>query len=240
MMEGGQFIGPLTAAEWEAVRLSLKVSLWSVAGCLPVALILAHLLARKRFPGIAVLDALVHLPLVLPPVVIGYLLLLFFGAAGPGGRFLENFFGVTVAFRWTGAAIAAAVMGLPLMVRAIRLSIDGIDRRLEVAARTLGARPAHVFFTVTLPLAAPGIVAGAILCFAKSFGEFGATITFVSNIPGETQTLPIAVYSALQMPGGEGAALRLSVIAIVISMAALVGSEWFSRRLRRGRSRHEL
>lgn len=240
MTEGAIFIGPLTAAEWEAVRLSLKVSLWSVLGCLPLALFLAYILARRRFPGIALLDGLVHLPLVLPPVVIGYLLLLFFGATGPGGRLLEGLFGVTVAFRWTGAAIAAAVMGLPLMVRAIRLSIENIDRRLEVAARTLGARRSHVFFTVTLPLALPGIVAGAILCFAKSFGEFGATITFVSNIPGETQTLPIAVYSALQVPGGEGAALRLSVIAIVISMAALVGSEWFSRRLRRGRSRHEL
>lgn len=228
-----------TPAEWEAVRLSLKVSLWSVIASLPVALGLAYMLARKRFPGMMLIDGLIHLPLVLPPVVVGYLLLLFFGRNGPGGQFLYEVFGVTVAFRWTGAAIAAAVMALPLMVRAMRLSIEAIDRRLEVAARTLGATPIHVFFTVTLPLALPGVIAGAILSFAKSFGEFGATITFVSNIPGETGTLPIAIYSALQTPGGEGAALRLSLIAIAISMAALVASEMFSRRMQRGRSRDD-
>ena len=218
-------------AEWEAVRLSLKVGLWGTAASLPVGFLLAYVLARRDFPLKSLLHGVVYLPLVMPPVVTGFFLLLLFGNRGPLGRFLENVFGVTIAFRWTGAALAAALMGLPLMVRAMRLSIVAVDRRLEVAARTLGAGWWRTFFTVTLPLAAPGIIAGAVLSFAKSFGEFGATITFVSNIPGETRTLPIAIYSLLQSPGGEDAALRLAGLSVVVSLVAVLGAEWMERRV---------
>jgi molybdate transport system permease protein len=218
-------------AEWEAVRLSLKVGLWSVGASLPIGFALAYLLARAAFPGKALVNAVVHMPLVLPPVVTGLGLLLLFGSRGPGGRFLENVFGVTIAFRWTGAAVAAAIMGLPLMVRAMRLSIDAVDRRLETAAATLGAGPWRTFLTVTLPLSVPGVAAGAILSFAKSFGEFGATITFVSNIPGETQTLPIAIYSLLQSPTGESAALRLAALSVAVSIGAMLGAEAVERRI---------
>lgn len=225
----------LSAAEWAAIGLSLKVAATATALMLPIAFALAYALARGRFPGRLLLDALVHLPLVLPPVVVGYLLLLSFGREGPLGRLLDSLFGTTVMFRWTGAAIAAAVMGLPLMVRAIRLSIESIDRRYEAAARSLGAGPLHAFLTITLPLSLPGIFAGAVLAFAKSMGEFGATITFVSNIPGETQTLPLAIYSLLQVPGAEGQVLRLSLFAVGLSMAALLASELLARRATAGR-----
>ncbi len=225
----------LTPDEWTAVLLSLKVGLAAVAASLPVGVALAFVLARGRFPGKALLDALVHLPLVLPPVVTGYGMLLAFGRRGPVGRVLEELFGVTLAFRWTGAALAAAVMGLPLLVRSIRLSFEAIDPRMEVAARTLGAGPFRVFRTVTLPLAMPGILAGAVLAFARGLGEFGATITFVASIPGETRTLPLAIYSLLQSPGGEAAALRLSVLAVLVSLAALLASEGLARRMRSGR-----
>jgi molybdate transport system permease protein len=221
----------LSLAEWEAVRLSLKVGLWSTALSLPLAFALAYVLARGTFPFKSLLSGIVYMPLVLPPVVTGLILLMLFGTRGPIGSFLENTFGVTVAFRWTGAALAAAIMGLPLMVRAMRISIEAVDRRLEFAARTLGAGWWRTFFTVTLPLCLPGVIAGAILSFAKSFGEFGATITFVSNIPGETQTLPIAIYSFLQTPGGEVAAIRLAILSAAVSMIAIVGSEWMERRV---------
>ncbi|MBA3405550.1 MAG: molybdate ABC transporter permease subunit [Gemmatimonadaceae bacterium] len=220
----------VTPEEWEIVRLSLKVSMVAVAATLPVAFVLAWLLARGRFPGKLLLDAFVHLPLVLPPVVIGWLLLIAFGRSGPIGGWLETWFGVGVIFRWTGAAIAAAVMALPLMVRAIRLSIEAVDRRLEGAARTLGATRLRAFLTISLPLSLPGILAATVLGFARSIGEFGATITFVSNIPGETRTLPIAIYSALQVPGGEGVVTRLAIISIVLSLGALIVSELLSRR----------
>jgi molybdate transport system permease protein len=223
----------LTTDEIAALQLSLKVALWATVVSLPVGIAVAHLLARKRFWGHALLNGLVHLPLVLPPVVTGYLLLLGFGRMGPFGRALEACCGLVFSFRWTGAALAAAVMAFPLMVRAIRLSIEAVDRKLEQAAATLGARPARIFATVTLPLALPGILAGAILAFAKALGEFGATITFVSNIPGETRTLPAAIYTFTQVPGGDGPALRLVVIAIVVSMAALLASEVLSRRIAR-------
>lgn len=222
------------SAEWEIVRLSLKVSCVAVVLCLPVAFALAWALARGRFPGKVVLDALVHLPLVLPPVVTGWLLLLAFGPAGPAGRWFEATLGLTFMFRWTGAALAAAVMALPLMVRAMRLSIEAVDPRLEQAAMTLGASRWRTFRTIALPLALPGVVAGAVLGFARSLGEFGATITFVSNIPGETQTLPLAIYSALQMPGAEGDVTRLAVISVLLSLGALVASEALARRSGRG------
>ena len=221
----------MTPAEWEAVHLSLKVGLWGTFASLPLGFVLAYVLARCEFPLKSLLQGIVYLPLVLPPVVTGFFLLALFGARGPLGRFLENAFGVTIAFRWSGAALAAAVMGLPLMVRAMRLSIVAVDRRLETAARTLGAGWWRAFFTVTLPLAAPGVIAGAVLCFAKSFGEFGATITFVSNIPGETRTLPIAIYSLLQSPGGEAAAMRLAGLSVLVSLAAVLGAEWMERRV---------
>ncbi|MCU6455833.1 molybdate ABC transporter permease subunit [Sphingomonas sp. A2-49] len=224
----------LSAAEWTIVALSLKVGAVAMLAVLPVAFALAWLLARGRFPGKLLLDAVVHLPLVVPPVVTGWLLLLAFGPAGPIGGVLERWFGVTVLFRWTGAAIAAAVMALPLTVRAIRLSIEAVDRRLESAARTLGAGPARVFWTLTLPLSLPGVFAGAVLGFARSIGEFGATITFVSNVPGETQTLPLAIYSALQQPGAEATVWRLSAMSVVLSLVALVASELLTRRVRRG------
>ena len=220
----------LTPEEWEAIRLSLRVSLSGVAASLPLGVAVAMLLARARFPGKSVFDAVVHLPLVLPPVVVGYFLLLVLGRKGPIGGWLESAFGVVVAFRWTGAAIAAAVMGFPLMVRAMRLSIEAIDTRIESAAATLGANPAWVFATVTLPLMLPGIITGALLSFARSLGEFGATITFVSNIPGETRTLPIAIYTYTQVPGGDLQALRLSFIAVVLSLGALLASELLVRR----------
>jgi len=223
----------MSAEEWGIVVLSLQVSLAAIAGALPLAFCLAWVLARMRFPGKILLDGLVHLPLVLPPVVIGWLLLIAFAPEGPGGRFLA-LFGVSVLFRWTGAAIAAAVMALPLMVRAIRLSLETVDRRLEQAARSLGAGPWRSFATVTLPLALPGVLAGLVLGFARALGEFGATITFVSNVPGETQTLPLAIYSALQIPGGEGQVLRLSALSIAIAFAALLGSELVARRAGRG------
>ncbi|HQS97334.1 MAG: molybdate ABC transporter permease [Novosphingobium sp. 17-62-19] len=219
---------------WGIVWLSLKVSAVAVGVCLPLAFALAWALARGRFAGKVLLDAVVHLPLVLPPVVTGWLLLLAFGPQGPAGRWLEATLGVTFMFRWTGAALAAAVMALPLMVRAMRLSIEAVDLRLEAAAMTLGASRWRVFRTITLPLALPGVVAGAVLGFARSLGEFGATITFVSNIPGETQTLPLAIYSALQVPGGEAVVTRLAVISVLLSLAALVVSEVMARRMGRG------
>ena len=223
----------MTPEEWEVLRLSVKVALWSVAGSLPLALAAAMLLARCRFPGKSVIDAAVHLPLVLPPVVIGYFLLLLLGRRGPLGAFLEQYLGIVFSFRWTGAALAAAVMGFPLMVRAIRLSLEAVDEKLEAAARTLGAGAVVVFMTVTLPLMLPGIITGMLLSFARSLGEFGATITFVSNIPGETRTLPLAIYTFTQVPDGDAQALRLSIIAIVLSLAALVFSEVLARRATR-------
>ncbi|MBE7185708.1 MAG: molybdate ABC transporter permease subunit [Methylobacterium mesophilicum] len=223
----------LSPEEWSAVRLSVKVSTWATLASLPFGLAVALLLARGRFPGKAVLNGVVHLPLILPPVVTGYLLLLSFGRRGAIGGFLAENFGIVFSFRWTGAALACAVMGFPLMVRAMRLSIEAVDRKLERAANTLGASPLVTFFAVTLPLSLPGVVAGAILSFAKAMGEFGATITFVSNIPGETQTLPSAIYTFTQVPGGETGALRLTLVSIVIAMAALVASEAFARRIDR-------
>jgi molybdate transport system permease protein len=213
----------------------LRVSAVAIAAALPVAFGLAWLLARGRFPGKVILDALVHLPLVLPPVVTGWMLLLAFGTNGPAGRFFAEWLGITFMFRWTGAALAAAVMALPLMVRAMRLSIEAVDRRLEAAARTLGAGPWRTFFTVTLPLTLPGVLAGLVLGFARSIGEFGATITFVSNIPGETQTLPLAIYAGLQMPGGESAVMRLAIMSVLLSLGALVASETLARRTGMGR-----
>jgi molybdate transport system permease protein len=219
--------------ELMAIRLSLRVALWAVIVSLPAGIAVALLLARARFWGKTALEGLVYLPLVLPPVVTGYLLLLVFGRRGLLGAFLADTFGIVFAFRWTGAALASAVMGFPLLVRAVRLSVEAVDRKLEAAAGTLGAGPGWVFATVTLPLMAPGILAGAVLAFARSLGEFGATITFVSNIPGETQTLPTALYTFTQVPGGDAGALRLSLIAIAISMAALVAAEVLGRRLAR-------
>ncbi len=219
-----------TAEEWEILRLSLRVAFWSVLVSLPLAVAVAHTLARSNFPGKTLFDATVHLPLVLPPVVVGYLLLLLFGRRGPVGAWLEEWFGIVFAFRWTGAALAAGIMGFPLMVRAIRLSFETIDRRLEGAASTLGAGRIGVFLTVTLPLALPGIITGVLLSFARSLGEFGATITFVSNIPGETRTLPLAIYTFTQTPSGDEAALRLSLIAVLLSLAALYASEVLVRR----------
>ncbi|WP_419827818.1 molybdate ABC transporter permease subunit [Sphingomonas sp.] len=219
----------LSAEEWEIVRLSLRVGLVAVAATLPIAFALAFLLARGRFPGRTVLDAVIHLPLVLPPVVTGWLLLLAFGSGGP-----LAFAGGLVLFRWAGAAIASAVMALPLMVRAIRLSIEAVDRRLEGAARTLGAGRRRAFLDVTLPLSLPGVLAGAVLGFARSIGEFGATITFVSNIPGETRTLPLAIYSALQVPGADRTVVRLAAVSVLLSLAALVASELLARRVTAG------
>ena len=222
--------GWLTPDEWSIVALSLKVSVVAVLLTLPLSYALAWVLARRRFPGVILLDALVHLPLVVPPVVTGWLLLLLFGRYGPVGGWLEAQLGITLVFRWTGAALAAAVMALPLMVRAMRLSIEAVDRRLVDAARTLGASRWRAFRTITLPLSAPGIAAGAMLGFARSLGEFGATITFASNIAGQTRTLPLAIYSGLQVPGGEALVTRLSLISIALSLAALVVSELLVRR----------
>ncbi len=222
----------LSPEEWQAVALSLRVAFWATLASLPLGVLTAYALARWRFPGRQLLNGLVHLPLILPPVATGYLLLLAFGTRGPLGSLLEDI-GIVFAFRWTGAALAAAVMAFPLMVRAIRLSIEAVDPKLEQASATLGASGPWVFATVTLPLVLPGILAGVILAFAKAMGEFGATITFVSNIPGQTQTLPTAIYTFLQVPGGETSALRLVVIAIVVSMAALLLSELVARRVAR-------
>lgn len=224
---------PFTSAEWTAIGLSLRVGVVATLVALPFAVMMALILARGRFPGRTLLDGLVHLPLVAPPVVTGYLLLVAFGTQGPIGAFLADQFGIVLAFRWTGAALAAGVMGFPLMVRAMRLSVEAIDRRLEAAAATLGAGRLRIFATITLPLMLPGILAGAVLGFARALGEFGATITFVANIPGETQTIPTAIYTALQLPDGEGAALRLTILAVVIAFAALVLSEFLARRLSR-------
>ncbi len=223
----------LSPDDWTALRLSVKVALVATLAALPVAIAVATLLARARFPGKTLVDALVHLPLVMPPVVTGYLLLLAFGRRGPVGAWLESTFGLVLSFRWTGAALACAVMGFPLMVRAIRLSIEAVDARLASAAATLGAPPLWSYATITLPLALPGVLAGAVLCFAKALGEFGATITFVSSIPGETRTLPSAIYAATQTPGGDESAMRLTLVAIVVSVAALALSEWLARRVRR-------
>jgi len=229
----------LSPEEWEIVRLSLKVTIVAVALATPVAFALAYLLARARFPGKVLVDALVHLPLVLPPVVTGWLLLIGFGVKGPIGGLLHDWFGLTLIFRWTGAALAAAVMALPLMVRAMRLSIETVDRRLVGAARTLGATPWRAFLTVTLPLSLPGVLAGTMLGFARSLGEFGATITFASNIPGQTRTLPLAIYTDLQVPGAEGAVTRLAIVSVLLSVAALLASELLVRRSH-GRRAHVL
>ena len=221
----------LSPEEWTAVLLSLKVATVAVAASLPFGIGVALLLARSRLPGLWLLNALVHLPLILPPVVTGYALLLSFGRKGPIGGFLYDVFGLVFAFRWTGAALAAAVMGFPLMVRAIRLALEAVDPKLEQAAATLGASRIAVFATVTLPLILPGVLAGAILAFAKAMGEFGATITFVSNIPGQTQTLPSAIYSFVQIPGGELQAARLAGVSVVVALGAVLISEAVARRV---------
>jgi molybdate transport system permease protein len=220
----------LSPDEWIAVHLSLRIAIVATLVALPFGLAVGWLLARKDFWGKALVDGLVHLPLVLPPVVTGYLLLISFGRRGPIGAFLADHFGIVFSFRWTGAALACGVMGFPLLVRPIRLAIEAIDRKLEDAAATLGADRLRVFLTVTLPLALPGLIAGLVLCFAKALGEFGATITFVSNIPGETQTISAAIYTFTQIPGGDAAAGRLVLVAIAISLAALVAAEWLARR----------
>jgi molybdate transport system permease protein len=220
----------LTEVEIEALRLSLWVSGWAVVVSLPVGILVAWVLTRLRFPGKNLLDGLVHLPLVLPPVVTGYLLLVMLGRNGLIGAMLYKYLGLVLAFNWKGAVLAAAVMSFPLLVRAVRLSLESVDQGLEAAARTLGAGPWRVFFTVTLPLMVPGIITGLILAFARSLGEFGATITFVSNIQGETQTLPLALYTVTQIPGGEQSALRLCTLSVIIAMLALIGSEILARR----------
>ncbi len=227
MMES---LGP---AEWTAIWLSLRVAVVATICALPVAVAVAYLLARKRFPGRQLLNGLVHMPLVLPPVVTGYLLLVLFGQTGPIGGFLNDTFGITLAFRWTGAALAAAIMAFPLMVRAIRLAIEAVDQGLEEAASTLGASRWRIFSTVTLPLILPGVLAGAILGFAKALGEFGATITFVAAIPGQTQTIPSAIYGLLQVPGGEPAVVGLVIVSVILAMGALLISEWLARRMAR-------
>ena len=221
------WLGP---EEWRAVTLSLKVSMWATLVSLPFGIFIAYALARWSFPGKQLLNGLVHLPLILPPVVTGYILLLTLGTRGPIGSVLAEW-GIVFAFRWTGAAVAAAVMAFPLMVRAIRLSIEAVDPKLEQASATLGASPYWVFLTVTLPMALPGIVAGTILAFAKAMGEFGATITFVSNIPGQTRTIPSAIYAFLQVPGGEGSAMKLVIVSVAVAMGALLLSELIGRRV---------
>lgn len=220
----------LTAIEWQALRLSLWVAFWAVAGSLPLGIAAAWILARGRFPGKSLLDALIHMPLVLPPVVIGYLLLVGFGRHGILGALLHDHLGITLAFNWKGAALAAAVMAFPLLVRAVRLSLEAVDPGLEAAARTLGAGPLRVFFTVTLPLSVPGILTGIVLAFARSLGEFGATITFVSNIQGQTQTLPLALFTLTQVPNGDAGALRLCILAVVIAILSLIVSELIAQR----------
>ncbi len=223
-------LGP---AEWTAIWLSLRVAVVATICALPVAVAVAYLLARKRFPGRQLLNGLVHMPLVLPPVVTGYLLLVLFGQTGPIGGFINDTLGITLAFRWTGAALAAAIMAFPLMVRAIRLAIEAVDQGLEEAASTLGASRWRIFSTVTLPLILPGVLAGAILGFAKALGEFGATITFVAAIPGQTQTIPSAIYGLLQVPGGEPAVVGLVIVSVILAMGALLISEWLARRMAR-------
>jgi molybdate transport system permease protein len=227
----GDWANWLGPAEWQAVALSLRVSFWATLASLPLGLFVAYALARWQFPGKWLLNGVVHLPLILPPVVTGYLLLATFGRRGPVGAFLENTFGIVFAFNWTGAALAAAIMAFPLMVRAMRLAIEAVDPKLEQAASTLGAGRYRVFVSITLPLIMPGIIAGSILAFAKAMGEFGATITFVSNIPGQTQTIPSAFYAFLQVPGGESTAGRLVIVSIVIAMAALLLSELIAQRV---------
>ena len=222
-----------TALELEALCLSLKVALWSVLITLPLGLLFAWILARKDFYGHALLNGIIHLPLVLPPVVVGFFLLSLLGRQGPVGVFLHDAFGLTVAFTWQGAAIASSIMSFPLMVRAIRLSIENVDSGLEAAARTLGASPFRVYYSITLPLISPGILAGIILAFARSLGEFGATITFVSNIPGETRTLPLAIFSLVQTPSGDAGALRLVVFSIILALAALLIAEYLAARAKR-------
>lgn len=221
------WLGP---EEWQAVMLSLRVAFWATLVGLPLGVFVAYVLARFTFPGKWLLNGIVHLPLILPPVVTGYLLLMTFGTRGPVGGFLQDF-GIVFAFHWTGAALAAGIMAFPLMVRAIRLSIEAVDPKLEQAAATLGAPRLWVFATVTLPLILPGLITGAILAFAKAMGEFGATITFVSNIPGQTQTLPSAIYAFMQVPGGEGAAMRLVMVSVGVAMTALLASEILARRV---------
>src|SRR5580692_8144232 len=220
----------LSPDEWTAVALSLRISIVATVFALPFGIAIGWLLARTDFWGKTLLDGIIYLPLVLPPVVTGYLLLISFGRRGPIGAFLADYFGIVFSFRWTGAALSCGVMGFTLMVRPIRLAREAIDRRMEEAGATLGASPLLVFLTITFPLALPGIIAGAVLCFARALGEFGATITFVSNIPGETQTISAAIYSLLQVPNGDAAAGRLVIIAVVIALAALIASEWFARR----------
>ena len=222
----------LSEYEWLALQLSLKVALYSVVWLLPLGLLLAWILARKQFWGRSTLDSLVHLPLVLPPVVIGYLLLMSMGKQGVIGQWLDKWFGISFSFSWRGAVLACVVVALPLMVRAIRLSLESVDPKLEQAARTLGASPFKVFVTITLPLTLPGIITGTMLSFARSLGEFGATISFVSNIPGETQTLPLAMYNFLETPGAEMEAARLCMISIAIALASLSVSEWISRKMK--------
>lgn len=224
------WLGP---AEWQAVKLSIRVSFWATLVSLPLGIFVAFALARWEFWGKQLLNGIVHLPLILPPVVTGYLLLVTFGRRGTVGQFLDQWFGIVLSFRWTGAAVAAAIMAFPLMVRAIRLAIEAVDPKLEAAASTLGASGSWVFVTVTLPLILPGVIAGAILALAKAMGEFGATITFVSNIPGQTQTIPSAIYAFLQVPGGQEAAGRLVIVAVVIAIAALLLSEVVARRVAR-------
>ena len=223
----------LSPEEWVAVGLSIKVATVAMIASLPAGIFVAWLLARRDFWGKSLLNGIVHLPLILPPVVTGYLLLLSFGRRGPIGSFLDQCCGIVFSFRWTGAALACAIMAFPLLVRAIRLSMESVDPKLEAAAGTLGANPVWVFATVTLPLILPGVIAGMILSFAKAMGEFGATITFVSNIPGETQTLPSAIYTFTQVPGGDTGALRLTLVSIAIAMAALFASEAMARRVGR-------
>ncbi|MDP6874856.1 MAG: molybdate ABC transporter permease subunit [Alphaproteobacteria bacterium] len=221
----------LTPLEIEALSLSLKVALWAVACSLLPGIAIAWLLARREFPGKALLDGVVHLPLVLPPVALGYVLLVLFGRNGPVGAWLHDWFGIHMVFSWRGAALAAAVMAFPLLVRAVRLSMEAVDRRLETAARTLGARPLRVFLTITLPLTAPGILTGVLLAFIRCLGEFGATITFAANVPGETRTLPLALYTALQIPGGEAGATRLALISVALAIIALVASQYLAKQL---------
>lgn len=222
-----------TPTELDALSLSILVAFWSISVSLPLGVGAAWLLSRKSFPGKSIVDGLIHLPLVVPPVVVGYLLLILLGTQGPIGGFLKDIFGITVIFTWKGAAVASAVMAFPLMVRAIRLSFDSVDRGLEEAAATLGASPTRIFFTITLPLILPGVIVGMILAFARSLGEFGATITFVSNIPGETQTLPLALFTQTQTPGGDASAIRLVVISVALALFALIISEVISRRVAR-------
>ncbi|AEX52962.1 molybdate ABC transporter permease subunit [Rahnella aquatilis] len=222
----------LSEYEWQAVLLSLKVSSLAVVCSLPLGILMAWVLARGRFPGKSLLDSIIHLPLVLPPVVIGYLLLVVMGRRGFIGQRLYEWLGFSFSFSWHGAVLASAVVAFPLMVRAIRQSLEAVDPKLELAARTLGASPWRVFFTITLPLSVPGVIAGVVLAFARSLGEFGATITFVSNIPGETRTIPLAMYTLIETPGAEGAAARLCVLAILLSLAALLISDWLAKRSR--------